>query len=139
MTIIEQLVDIYQTKEYWHTRMLSREESVEYFVRMITQGNVVVFMDEDILAGYIEFYRITPEQWRRILNKEEFYAFDEDINTGEICYINAIFIHEEYRKTQTIKFLKQLFFGLNSDCRYFVGIDNRHNKRIREKGVRHGR
>ena len=138
MTIIDQLIEIYHNHEYWHRWKLSEDESSDYFVRMLAQGNIVVFMDGDTLAGYVEFYRITPEQWRRIMNDEPFYAFDENITDGDICYINAIFIHEEYRDTECMKYLKEMFFNLNSHCRYFVGIDNRHNKRIREKGVRNG-
>lgn len=137
--IIDQLVYTYHVCENWHTKKLSYPQSEEYFIRLLSQNNIVVFMDNNILSGYIEFYRITPEQWRRIIDKEDFYAFDENITDGEICYVNAIYIYEKYRRTECIGCLKQLFFELNKGCRYFVGIDNRHNKRIRVKGAMYGR
>lgn len=134
MSIIDQLINVYHNHEYWHEKKLSIEDSKEYFLKMLSRGNIIVYMDGDDLAGYVEFYRITPQQWRKILNKK-FFAFDENTTAGNICYINSLFIYDKYRYGYAFNFLKHLFFNMNKKCKYFVGIDNRHKKRIRVREI----
>jgi len=130
MSIIEQLIDIYQNHEIWHKRKLSYADSKEYFIRLLSSGNIIIFMDDDDLCGYVEFWRITPEQFRKILDKD-FYVFDENITDGSICYISDLFIHKKYRRGITIKYLKQIFMNINRDCTYFIGREIQYNNRVK--------
>ena len=130
MTTIKQLVDIYFKLEGWHKKKLSVEDSFEYFIRLLSQGNIIIFMDDDKVCGYIEFFRITPLQFRKILDKD-FYVFDENITDGEICYISNMFILKEYRRGLAMNYLKTIFKNINRDCKYFVGHNTRRNNRVR--------
>lgn len=130
MNIISQLIDIYQNHENWHRKKLSVEDSTEYFIRLLSSGNIIIFMDDDKLCGYVEFWRITPEQFRKVLDKD-FYVFDENITDGSICYISALFVHKKYRNSIAIKYLKQIFRNINRDCSYFIGHETNRNNRIR--------
>ena len=96
MVIIEQLIDIYQNHENWHRKKLSYDDSKEYFIRLLSSGNIIIFMYGDKLCGYVEFWRITPEQFRKILDRD-FYVFEENITDGSICYISALFVHDKHR------------------------------------------
>lgn len=129
-SIIEQLIDIYQNHENWHRKKLSYDDSKEYFIRLLSSGNIIIFMDDDDLCGYVEFWRITPEQFRKILDRD-FYVFEENITDGSICYISALFVHDKHRKGITIKYLKQIFMNINRDCTYFIGHETNRNNRIR--------
>ena len=84
----------------------------------------------DKLCGYVEFWRITPEQFRKILDRD-FYVFEENITDGSICYISALFVHDKHRKGITIKYLKQIFMNINRDCTYFIGHETNRNNRSR--------
>lgn len=128
--IVNQLVEIYHNEESWHTNKLSMEDSVEYFVRLLSSGNIIIYMDNDILAGYVEFWRVTPEQFRKILDNK-FFVFEENIVDGQICYISNVFIHKQYRRKQEIKYLKSMFLKINGNCRMFAGHEIKYNKRLK--------
>jgi hypothetical protein len=130
MNIINQLIDIYHKHEIWHRKKLSIDDSKEYFIRLLSSGNIIIFMDGDKLCGYVEFWRVNPEQFRKILDKN-FYVFDENISDGSICYISALFVHKEYRRSIAIKYLKQIFMNINRDCTFFIGHETNYNNRIR--------
>lgn len=131
--IIDQLVDIYQNKEGWHIKKLSYEDSSDYFIRLIASGNIIVCENEGVVHGYVEFFRVTPSQLIKIIDRD-FYVYDENISDGPICYINGIYINKEFRNSIALKFLKKVFFKVNEGCRYFVGIDSKRNRRLRIKG-----
>ena len=82
------------------------------------------------MCGYIEFWRITPEQFRKILDKD-FYVFDENITDGDICYISNMYILKEYRRGLAMNYLKTIFKNINRDCKYFVGHETNRNNRVK--------
>lgn len=138
MTTIKQLVDIYLKLEGWHKKKLSVEDSFEYFIRLLSQGNIIIFMDGDTVCGYLEFWRVTPVQFRKILD-DDFYVFDENITDGEICYISSIYILKQYRRGVAIDYLKTIFKNINRNCKYFIGHDTKRSNRIRIMENRYGK
>lgn len=130
MNTINQLIEIYLKLENWHTKKLSVEESFEYFLKLLSQGNIIIFMDGEKVCGYLEFFRITPQQFTKILDNN-FYTFDENITDGPICYISDLFIRKEYRRGLAIKYLKQIFMNINRDCTCFIGRETNHNNRTK--------
>jgi len=117
--IIDQLTDIYLTKEYWHTTKLSREEANKYHLKMFNDQNIIVVVKDEKLYGYVEFWRINYTQFGRIICGEEI-LFDEDRLSGNICYLANIWVDKDC-PYDVLKVLKKSFFQANSGCEYYVG------------------
>lgn len=121
MTLVEQLVDVYLNKETWHKDKLSYEESIKYHDALISRGNIITVSDGDVLCGYVEFWRLTYENFGRIICGEPFSALHENVVNGQIAYLANTFIKEEYRKSDVYKMLKKRFLEANALCTHFVG------------------
>lgn len=121
MNIAEQLTDIYLTEETWHVSKLSKEESDLYHDTLLSKGNIIVIRDGEQVVGYCEFWRLTYEQFGRIICGEPFSAMHEDVQTGQIAYVANTFIKKEYRKGEVTKMLRNRFFEANTLCTHFCG------------------
>ena len=128
--ITEQLVDIYQNLVPLHKSKLSIEDSHKYFNKLLDSGNIITLSDKGNVIAYVEFFRILPSQLRKILDNN-FYTFDENITDGYICYINDLFIYENYRNTSVIRYLTHILFKKNENCDYFIGHEIKRNRRLR--------
>jgi len=120
MTLIDQLWDFYQIED-WHRYKEPKESIDRYHERLIENGNIITVSDGDILLGYLEFWKITFEQFGRIVCGEHFSAYHEDVQGGLIAYVANAFIRPEYRNTGVYKKLRHKFFEANSNCTHFVG------------------
>lgn len=116
-----QLIDIYYQYEDWHRSKLPREEAYKYFDKLLKTGNIQVYEQEGRILGYVEVWRINYAQFGRIICHERFSAMDEDISSGNICYLANTWIHPDFRHTNVYKILKLMFFKSNFGCDYFVG------------------
>ncbi len=121
MSIIEQLVSFYLDKETTHETKLSAIESYKYFEKLLSQGSIITVSDGDKLLGYFEAWKISFEQFGRIICHEPFSAYYEDITTGQIAYVGDVYILPEYRNSSVTKLLRDRFFELCADCTHFVG------------------
>lgn len=121
MSLIEQLVDIYYDKEWWHNERLSRPEAYKYNDKLMSTGNIITCSDGDILCGYVEYWRISYEQFGRILCREPFSAMHEDVQTGQIAYVANTYIRPEYRDSNVYKQLRNRYFEINDQCTHFAG------------------
>lgn len=119
--IISQLVDIYYENEWWHNERLSRPEAHKYHDKLLSAGNIITVSDGDILAGYVEYWRLSFEQFGRIICGEPFSAMHEDVSTGQIAYVANTFIREEYRNSSVAKQLRDRFLRINEQCTHFAG------------------
>lgn len=122
MSLVDQLVQIYQTEENWHEKKLSEADSAIYFESLLKKGRILYSCDTDnYLQGYVESWRISFHNFGRIICGEPFSAVGEDVETGNVCYLANIFIRKPFRKAQAILVLKHLFFRQNFMCTHFVG------------------
>jgi enolase len=121
MTIQQQLTDIYLNKETWHEKKLSYEESIKYHEHLLESGNIIVVRDGDRVIGYVEFWRLTYEQFGRVICGEPLSAMHEDVQTGQIAYLANVFIEKDYRNGGVYKMMKKRFFEANTLCTHFVG------------------
>jgi hypothetical protein len=121
LSLVSQLTEVYLTKEYWHENKLSKEEADKYHERLLSNGNIITVQDGDILLGYGEFWRITFEQFGRLICHEPFSAFIEDVVSGHICYLANVWVHEDYRTKGVLKQMRNRFFEVNKDCTHFCG------------------
>lgn len=121
--IIRQLYNIYIEKEWWHTSKLEYIEFYKYTDKLLSQGNIILYTDDkDIVLGYVEFWRITFEQWGRMVCRVPMSGYLENIKDGKICVVHNVFIKEEHRRGLAYKWLKLQFFKANRDCDYYAGI-----------------
>lgn len=120
MNLTDQLWELYE-QETWHKTRLAKEECDAYHSQLLDQGNIITVRDGDILAGYVEFWRINYEQFGRIICGEGLSAIREDVVHGYIAYVANTFIRPEYRKGEVYKMLRDRFFEANKYCTYFVG------------------
>jgi hypothetical protein len=126
--IAEQLTFVYLNLENWHKVKLNKEESNKYHERLLMQGNIITYVTDGVLEGYLEFYRINYEQLGRILCDIQL-GDNEDLLTGNIAFINRMWIKEEFRNTRIFNTLGALFLERNKDAHIFATIQqHKHHK-----------
>lgn len=118
--IIEQLNDFYY-EETWHKERLSRPALWDYHSKLISTGNIITVSDSDILAGYVEYWRLSYEQFGRIICGEPFSAVHENVQNGQIAYVANTYIRPEYRNSNVTKQLRDRYFEINDQCTHFAG------------------
>jgi hypothetical protein len=116
--LAEQLTFIYQHVETWHKKKLSNAEANLYHERLLMQGNIVTIVEDGVLKGYIEIWRINYEQLGRLMCGETIFAFDENITDGNIAYVNNGWIAEDYRNIDMARKLEKKFMEKFKDCKY---------------------
>lgn len=118
--IIDQLTDIYLNKETWHKNKLSKEEADEYHRRLIMQKNIITYIEDKKLIGYIEVWKINFEQLGRLICEIPFFVFDENITDGNIAYISNMWISPDHRFNLVNKRIVKDFFNRFSSCEYML-------------------
>ena len=121
VTIIDQLVRIYETEEPWHTTRMSHEEAVKYHQKLYDDGCIIVYHELGVVLGYIEVWRLSFEQLGRCVCRHPFSAYLEDVKSGNIAYVANVWVDEKFRRGSVMKMIKHLFFAAHHDAEYFVG------------------
>jgi len=121
MDIITQLVEIYFKEEPWHNRRMAFKDAVDYHTRLLEQGNINVYSELGVVLGYMEVWHINFEQLGRIVCKENFSAYHENITDGNIAYLANIWVDKNFRRTSVFNVMKIMFFSRHCNCDYFVG------------------
>ncbi len=128
--IIDQLLDIYFTKEVWHNH-LPKDIARRYFTKLYNSGNILVELDEESVAGYLEIWALDEKQAMRIVNGDTFHAESENISDGHICYVANIYVEEAYRKKDIVKKLRAKAEYIYIGCRAVLANRAKYNNRIR--------
>jgi hypothetical protein len=127
-TVADQLSDIYFNKENWYlSEKLSKQEAYSYHENLYYKGNIEVYKVDDIVIGYVEFWKITFEQLGRIICHAPFSAYLENVTDGNVAYVANTYIEPAYRKSNVYYTLRNQFFKQCRHCDYFVG-DARRKK-----------
>lgn len=129
MDIVKQLLDIYYKYEYWHKNKMPYDVAYSYHKTLLENGNIIVHIKDGKVLGYVEFWKITPEQIQKVIN-ENFNADTENIKDGEVCYVANCWIQPEYRNNGVYKILKKKLFDAN-DSPYYVGQKAKFNKQLK--------
>lgn len=131
INIINQLTDVYHNFETWHKQKLTREQSNEYHERLMINGNILTYIKSGELIGYLEFWRINFEQLGRLVCGQPVLTDIEDLLSGNIAYINNMWINPDDRGGFAFEFLASMFLSRNKDAEFFVAFRNlKHNKPI---------
>lgn len=119
--IVDQLIKIYYDEEYWHNKKLPHDEAVKYHMKMLRDGNIVYYEELGVVLGYYEVWRITFEQFGRLICKVPFSSYQENVKDGNIAYVANVWVDKKFRRGNVIRLLKFQFFNQNRHCEYFVG------------------
>lgn len=120
MSVVEQLLDIYSL-ETWHDTRMPYLDALAYHDILLENGAITVAMENTMVLGYIEVWKINFEQLGRIMCGENFSAIHEDIYNGNIAFLANMWIRPEFRLGWVIKYLRLKFFGKYGDCRFYTG------------------
>lgn len=116
--IVEQLTYIYHNFENWHKNKLNEEDANKYHERLLMQGNILTYVKDDKLIGYVEVWKINYDQLGRILCEKPFFVFDENITDGNIAYIHNMWIAPESRMVLVKKEILRDFMNKFSMCEF---------------------
>ena len=120
-TIVEQLNEVYFREEYWQSHNETPAGITNYHQIMLDKGNILCYVENGILLGYVEVWFINFEQFGRIICHEPFIAPLENVTDGNIAYLANTWIKPEYRNNSVYRKLKVRFFEISHHCEYFVG------------------
>lgn len=96
----------------------SIEEHVDYFKHLLSKGLIVTHEVDGELIGYIEFWRMSYEEFGKYILSEEITF---DCLNGPVCYVANTCIKPEFRETDAFNFLAEQVFELNDDAECIVG------------------
>lgn len=126
--IIEQLTFNYIHNENWHKNKLSEIEANKYHERLLMQGNIITYVIDGELKGYLEFYRINYEQLGRIVCGLAL-NHTEDLLTGNIAFINRMWVKQELRNTSVFNIIGNEFLSKNHNAHIFATMQHhKHHK-----------
>jgi ribosomal protein S18 acetylase RimI-like enzyme len=120
-SVLDQLWDIYTTKEWWHTTRLTRDEFYKYTDKLIHQGNIFYVCDKERVVGYTEVWKITFEQFGRLVCGENIAASEEDVQTGKLGYVANVWIDDTYRQDWVVKKMHEMYFEFTKGVAYHCG------------------
>lgn len=116
MTPIKQLWEIYNKYENWHINRLNEKDFTESTTRLINSGNLFYVTEKDVITGYVECFRVNYEQLGRLVCKESFYVYDENITDGKVAYINNMWSWN----VETTDYLTMIFIEKFGNCHYLA-------------------
>ena len=120
-TIVEQLNEVYWKSEWWQSHNETPAGITNYHQAMLDKENIITYVLNGELLGYVEHWNINFEQFGRLICHEKFIAPLENTTDGNICYVANTWIKPEYRNSFVYKELKYKFFEQNSHCEFYVG------------------
>lgn len=128
--IIKDITNIYENKLPKCKIMLSHEEALKYFERLMINGNILPYIRDGELLGFCEFWRINTEQFGRLcLNIT--LAHNEDLLNGNIALITRMWINPEDRNGEVFMILAAMFLSRNKDCTHYAAMQfNKKHKPI---------
>lgn len=128
--IILQLVNIYNEHEWWHKEKMSYEDAYKYHAHQFKNGNIFVYMKDEKVVGYCEYWRCDFRQWGRIVCHAPFSPLEENVTRGDVCVVANVWIDENYRKSEVVKSMEKEFFKRNCSAEYFVGQAERKSANL---------
>lgn len=139
--MIEKIVYIYENILPKNPIMLPHDEATKYFERLFMNGNIITYIKDGELLGFLEFWRITNEQFGRICCNQTL-SHDENLTDGNICLITRMYITPTMRNGETFINMGHEFLNKNLTATHYAAMQfNKHHKPLqvytREKILKH--
>ncbi len=122
MSIIDQLTRIYEKLEWWHRQKLSTEDANDYHERLLLNGNILTYVVDGELVGYLEFWLISYEQFGRLVCGKNIATDTEDILGGNIALINNMWVDENHRSGAAFEILAAQFLSRCKTAEFYVAF-----------------
>lgn len=119
MNILEQIVRIYDEITLESPCKIKGQECIEYFERLMMNGNVITYIVDGELQGFLEFWRLSYDQWGRVCSNLTL-AHEEDLIHGPVCLITRMWIKPDLRNGETFLYLGRTFLEKNKDTEHFA-------------------
>lgn len=119
--MIEEIVNIYLNILPKNPIMLSHDEAMKYYERLMMNGNVITYIKDGELLGFLEFWRITNEQFGKICCGLTL-THDDDLTNGNICLISGMYIKSDLRNGETFLYLGRTFLEKNKNATHFCAM-----------------
>jgi hypothetical protein len=119
LTIPQQLTEIYNNEEWWHTTRMSYSDALRYHDDRHKKGFIHVYEENGEVLGYYERYII-----------------------GDTCFLHNVYIRPEHRRGKVFKSLYRHFFDtMPEGVIKIVGTKQKIDGKLTErfiKGARYG-
>lgn len=119
--MIEKITYIYQNILPKQPIMLPHDEAIKYFERLMIKGNIITYVQNGELLGFLEFWRINNEQFGRICCNQTL-AHEEDLFSGNICLITRMYISPTLRNAETFINIGREFLEKNKTATHYVAM-----------------
>jgi hypothetical protein len=126
MTITKRLVEIYNEITLPSQYKLEGQEALDYFERLLMNGNIITYIVDGELQGFLEFWRLSYDQWGRICSNLTL-THEEDLLDGPVCLISRMWIKPDLRNGETFLYLGRTFLERNKDTVHFAAMQE-HKK-----------
>lgn len=101
--------------------MLNHDEAIEYFERLMIQGNIITYIKDGELLGFLEFWRLDYSQFGRVCCNWTL-EHGEDLLEGEVALISRMWITPEDRNSEVFTILASMFISRNKDAKNFAAM-----------------
>lgn len=119
--MVDKIVYLYENILPKSPIMLCHNEAIEYFTRLMMNGNIITYVKDGELLGFVEFWRVSFEQFGKICCNLTL-THDEDILSGNICLITRMYIVPDLRNAETFLNLGKTLIDKNQMCTHFAAM-----------------
>lgn len=119
--MIEKIVHLYENVLPKNPIMLPHDEAMKYFERLMMNGNIITYVVDGELLGFIEFWRVTNEQFGRLCCNMTL-AHSEDLLNGNICLITRMYLTPDIRNADAFINLGKTLIDKNKNCSHFAAM-----------------
>jgi len=131
VSLVDQLVDFYYIFDQFQEPHLPKEEVRKTIEILLQKGRIITSVENGVLLGYTEHWRINFEQLGRLVcHVEPFNVATEDIEHGPICFLSNVTVRPDFRWSKTILKMRNELFERNKDSLFFVGEANRKKENL---------
>lgn len=143
MIISNEINHIYQNILPKNPIMLPNDEAIVYFERLLMNGNIITYVKDGELLGFLEFWKISKEQFGRLCCNETL-AHEEDLLNGDVALITRMWITPDLRNAETFINMGREFLSRNINATHYAAMQfHKKHKPIqcysREKILKHYR
>lgn len=123
MNILHQILKIYEEVLPKQPIMLSHNEAMQYFERLMMNGNIITYVKDGELCGFLEFWKVSTEQFGRICCNMTL-DHSEDLLNGNIGLITRMWITPDMRNGETFLHLGREFLRVNEECTHYAWLQS---------------
>lgn len=121
MEISEKINHIYQNILPKNPIMLCHDEAIKYFERLMMNGNIITYVKDGELLGFIEFWSITYEQFGRLCCNQTL-QHEENLTDGNVCLITRMWIINDLRNGETFLNMGRAFLEKNKNAQFYAAM-----------------